>query len=79
LTQEPEHFDLLDKIFHILMDMGKPADAFIREMGCRSKQVPILGIVCQGIGHGRRIDMGTRGRVRSYILNSFPSIKDTGP
>ena len=74
MSQDPEELDLFDQVFHALVDMGKAADGFSGQVRGGRGQVPVFRIVGQGIGHGRRAEMGGRGRVLGDVLDPFPFI-----
>ena len=59
LAQQALHLHLFHQILAGLMEVGEAVDLMTGQAGGSGHQILILGILCQGVGHGHAVDGGT--------------------
>ena len=58
LSQQPLHTNLVHQVLGGLMQVGETVDGMPGEAGLDGHQLGILGVLCQGVGHGDAVDRG---------------------
>jgi len=74
MGNEAKHLDLLNQVINVLMNVSESVDLPAGQVRGGRHQVLVLRAKSEFVSEGCGIDVGTEGRMLSYVINTLPVI-----